>query len=335
MNSKFNSPSFLKAAILAIVSVLSFNKANSQAYTVVKSSNGYQVLITLDVVRIIAPNSCKWGYNFNTRISYDVQFAGNNIPNSLYTLQTTLSCGQYDNFTSLPLKGGKGEKNTHSNPWNPSSDCSTATPASLNCNTFELEIEGPGIARQTLTLSTQNVLPVNMISYTAETVASDVVLNWKTSSELNNSHFVIERSADAGNWTEIGRVEAVKMQNSVNEYVFTDRTALEGTSYYRLTQVDLDGKTTVYNNILMVNHTPAIKFDVYPNPASTQFTVSGENIEVAEITIQDAMGAVMNIQGEVNGSSVTFSTESLKAGIYFVNVTSDKQQKSYKITVAK
>ncbi len=335
MNSNFNSPSILKVAILAVVSVLSFNKANAQANTIVKSSNGYNVLITLDVVRIISPNSCKWGYNYNTRISYDIQFAGNNIPKNLYTLQTTLECGSDDNFTSLPLKGGKGEKNTHSNPWNPNSDCSTVTPASLNCNTFELEIEGPGIARQTLRLSIQNALPVSMISYTAETVASNVVLNWKTSSELNNSHFVIERSSDANNWTEIGKVDAVKEQNSVNEYMFTDRTALEGTSYYRLTQVDVDGKTTVYNNILMVNHAPEIKFEVYPNPASTQFTVTGDNIEMSEITILDAMGAVMNIQGEVNGSSVAFSTENLNVGIYFVNVTSGNQQKSYKITVAK
>lgn len=335
MNSKFNTPTIFKAAILAIVSVLTFGKANAQAYTLVKSTNGYQVSIVLDVVRIIAPNSCKWGYNYNTRISYDVQFSGNNIPKNLYTLQAILECGSDDNFTSLPTNGGKGERNTHSNPWNPNSDCSTATPASLNCNTFELIIEGPGISRQSFRLSVQNALPVNMISYTAETVASDVVLNWKTSSELNNSHFVVERSSDANNWTVLAQVEAVKEQNAVNDYTYTDRNALEGISYYRLTQVDLDGKTTVYNNILMVNHQAEVKFEVYPNPATTQFTISGENIELADINILDAMGHVVQLQGEVNGSSITYSTDELNAGIYIVKVTSNNQQKSYKLTVSK
>lgn len=158
MNSIFNSPKNLQSAILvALVSLLSFSKANAQAYTSVKSSNGYTVLVTLDVVSIIAPNSCKNGYNYNTRISYDVQFTGKNIPSKLYTLQTTLVCGNDNNFTSLPLDGGKGYKNTHSNPWNPNSDCSTATPSTLSCNTFELVIEGPGIASQTLKLSAVNV----------------------------------------------------------------------------------------------------------------------------------------------------------------------------------
>ncbi len=335
MNSKKLNPINFRFAIIAIVALLSFNQAKAQAHTTVTSSRGYYVDITLDVVRIIAPNSCQWGYNFNTRISYDITFGGSNKPKELYTLQTTLACGTYNNFVSLPDKGGKGEKNTHSNPWNPNGDCATATPSSLNCNTFTLVIEGPGIPRQTISMSRTTILPVELIDFTAKAEALNINLNWSTASELNNSHFELERSTDGLNWTSISKVMASTEQSAVNNYSVTDKSAAAGVNFYRLKQVDLDGTITLYNTILAVKNESAIEMSVYPNPATTQFTLSGENVESATIQIIDAMGKTADIQGEYNNGSIVYSTETLNNGIYFINLSLGNETKTYTITINK
>jgi hypothetical protein len=335
MNSKKFNPINFRSLILVAALLFSFNRASAQAHTTVSSSNGYYVDITLDVVRIIAPNSCKWGYNFNTRISYSITFGGSNIPRELYTLQTTLACGSYNNFMSLPVRGGKGEKNTHSNPWNPNGDCATATASSLNCNTFSLVIEGPGISRQTISMSRATILPVDLIDFTAKAEALNVNINWSTASELNNSHFELERSTDGVNWTAISKVMASTEQSAVNNYSVTDKSAAAGLNFYRLKQVDLDGTTTIYNSILAVKNESAIQMSVYPNPATTQFTLSGENIETATIQIIDAMGKTADIQGEYNNGSIVYSTENLNNGIYFINLSLGNETKTYKITINK
>ncbi len=335
MNSKKFNPINFRSAIIAIVALFSFNQANAQAHATVTSSRGYYVDITLDVVRIIAPNSCQWGYNFNTRISYNITFGGSNIPKELYTLQTTLACGTYNNFMSLPEKGGKGEKNTHSNPWNPNGDCATATPSSLNCNTFSLVIEGPGIARQTISMSRTTILPVDLIDFTAKAEALNIQLDWKTASELNNSHFVVERSIDGSNWTAIAKVDAVAEQTAVNNYSYTDKTAAAGINFYRLKQVDLDGTTSTFSTILAVKNESAINFNVYPNPATTQFTLSGEQLDQTIIHIIDAMGKTVELQGNVEGNSITYSTETLNNGLYFVQLSLGNETKTYNITINK
>ncbi len=334
MNSKrLNN---LKLAIIALVSFVTINNINGQASTTVTSTTGYSVNITLDVVRINAPNSCKWGYNFNTRISYDIQYSGSSIPRNLYTLQTTLACGSYNNFTSLPTnaRNTSGQRNTNSNPWNPSNDCATATPTSLGCNTFALVIEGPGITRRTINMALTTALPVELIEFNAYPEDLHIKLDWSTAAELNNSHFEVERSTDGINWSKIAKVDASTESATINNYSYNDQSAASGINYYRLKQVDKDGKTTVYNTLVAVmNNT--VNFQVYPNPATTQFTISGENIESANVQIIDAMGKSVEIAGTIESGKITYNTESLNNGIYFVNVIVGNDIKTHKITINK
>src|SRR5690606_3099104 len=123
-------------------------QVNGQAVASVNSSKGYKVNITLTPVSVVVPASCTWGYNYNTRISYEINFSGSNIPASLYTLQTYLNCASSANFTHLPLNGGSGTVTTVSNPYNSASDCGTVSISSLGCTNFTLIIEGPGIPHQ-------------------------------------------------------------------------------------------------------------------------------------------------------------------------------------------
>lgn len=335
MNSQNLKSTFFKTTAIVLSIIASAFSAKGQATTVVNSTTGYSVSITLDVIRVIAPSGCPNGYNYNTRISYDISFSGTNIPSSLYTLQTSLNCGGQGNFVSLPTNGGNGQRNTGSNPWRNTTDCQTATPESLNCSTFNLVIHGPGISSRTITMNRAVALPVNMISFTAENKNSKVLLNWETASEINNSHFVVERSIDGNNWVALSEVAAAKEVSSINAYSFTDNKAVEGLSFYRLTQVDLNGKATTIDRIATVKHVETVKLSVYPNPATTEFSIEGEEISNAEITVLDAMGKVVTIQTQVEGNKITFSTEGLNNGMYFINVLLNEEVKTLKVTVSK
>lgn len=335
MNSKISKSNFFKkVTILASILFAAFN-SHGQATTIVSSTIGYDVNITLDVVKIIAPNACPNGYNYNTRISYDVSFTGTNIPSTLYTLQISLKCGAQGNFVGLPLRGGSGFKNTTSNPWQSASDCKTATPESLNCDSFLIEIEGPGISYRSFTIYRAAPLPVSILSFTAENNKSKVVLNWETTSEINNSHYIIERSIDGNIWVALSEVAATKEISAVNAYNYVDHKAVEGMSFYRLTQVDLNGKSTIIDRIAVVKHVEAITFSVYPNPASTEFSLEGEEIANAEIVVLDAMGKSFNVNSNIEGNKITFSTEGLSNGIYFVNVLLNDELKTFKVSVSK
>ncbi len=92
-------------------------------------------------------------------------------------------------------------------------------------------------------------LPVTLTSFTAQKQSSSVQLKWATASEQNNSHFEIERSTDGKVFSNIGRKSGAGNSNTLIDYSFLDFNPASGTNYYRLNQVDLDGKTTLSNEI--------------------------------------------------------------------------------------
>jgi len=87
------------------------------------------------------------------------------------------------------------------------------------------------------------VLPVKISSFEIEDENSVVNLYWQTASELNNDYFRVERSMTGSNWTEIGRVDGYGNSGHAVNYEYTDYDLLaDGIYYYRLVQVDMDGK---------------------------------------------------------------------------------------------
>ncbi|MBK9175839.1 MAG: hypothetical protein IPM46_05765 [Flavobacteriales bacterium] len=86
-----------------------------------------------------------------------------------------------------------------------------------------------------------SLLPVELIYFTGTCESGQAMLEWGTGAEVNSSHFVVERSADALEWKPAGVVEAAHHSQHATSYLFTDPTMLDGRdAYYRLRQVDLD-----------------------------------------------------------------------------------------------
>lgn len=97
--------------------------------------------------------------------------------------------------------------------------------------------------------TTDAVLPIDLVKFEAEKLKDKVQLQWTTASEQNNEKFIIEKSIDAKNFEAFAEVQGAGNSKELNSYSIVDHEPHKGTSYYRLTQVDLNGKSTSYEPI--------------------------------------------------------------------------------------
>ncbi len=112
--------------------------------------------------------------------------------------------------------------------------------------TVYLVMDGNADADCKYTLAGVNVLalPVELSSFTASVENRNVELNWSTASEAGNAYFSIERSDADGTFSEIARVSGSYYSSEESQYKYLDNDLLPGVYYYRLKQVDFDGKET-------------------------------------------------------------------------------------------
>lgn len=110
-------------------------------------------------------------------------------------------------------------------------------------------------------------LPIELLSFTGEPENSAVRLNWITASEINNDYFDIERSKDGKEFVSIQKVRGSGTTTNMMTYGITDYEPLQGRSFYRLKQVDYDGKFT-YSDIVPVKFSSSRQLcTIQPNPA--------------------------------------------------------------------
>lgn len=293
--------------------------ATSQA--TISSSTGYTVNISIQPISIVPSSySCQYGYNYNVTLHYVVTFSGSNIPASLYTLQGTLGCGANSHFYDLPNNGGTGTITTVSNVWNPNSDCATATPASLLCNSASVQIEGPGITAQTVnfTLASGGPLAITLGNFNAEAVKDKVKLNWFTVTESNNDYFSVERSTDGINWSLVKKLKGATNSSSILTYECFDDQPVAGTLYYRLKQTDLDGKFS-YSAIKHVKFTTGDNIFMYPVP-NTGNTINFKGILQPQQILLQLHDVTGNTLYRTALSSGTVELPKIKPGTYTISL---------------
>ncbi|GEM_PF-2780996 len=167
--------------------------------------------------------------------------------------------------------------------------------------------------------------PVTFNSFTANKAGKNVLVSWITATETGNKGFYIQRSNNGINWQSIYFVNSLAEGGNSNvtlNYAYTDISPLNSINYYRLQQVDLDGKFT-YINIATVQFTANTTVTVWPNPVTNNLAhVSGlkgnETIQVINLT-----GAIISTQ-QVTNSIHVINTAGYKSGIYYVRITDKK-----------
>lgn len=176
------------------------------------------------------------------------------------------------------------------------------------------------------------VAPISWIDFTATSQKTEVVLDWTTSSEVNNKQFFVQRSADGIHWETIGVVAGSGTSQSIHSYTFIDKSPLEGNSYYRIVQEDFNGEKD-NSEVRLVNRTLDYMVSVSPNPfsSSTNIYISGVSSDIIELEVVDVNGkTVFSRSGELANQSIEIGKD-LSSGLYFLKVSSDLNVKNFKL----
>lgn len=229
--------------------------------------------------------------------------------------------------------GVAGSANTLATP-------QTVITDSLNSSVFTIN-------STTAFMLTDNVapLPVELFSFTGIKSGKSVNLDWSTSSEINHSHFVIERSADQVSYTAIGKVKSAGNSNRLNAYAFIDAEAAaiaQPALYYRLKMVDMDGSYT-YSNVVVINFNNKVEpiHAILPNPFENNLniTVDMSNItSAAQVKVIDLEGRVV-VERNISASGMQTITldevSALVPGVYHLVFTAGDESYVRKIVKLK
>jgi hypothetical protein len=192
------------------------------------------------------------------------------------------------------------------------------------CTTFS------GVSPEPNNLGVMLLIPlgVTFVEFTAEPLDRNILLRWSTASEVNSDYFTVERSADGENFTVIRQVKAAGSSQALLEYEFVDVNAFiaQQLYYYRLKEVDIDGKI-MYSELRFVQmdqlHSNAIV--VFPNPFSEVLNVfipQNTLFDDTQIFISDELNRVISTY-PVENETTSLVLSDLAKGVYFISVFSD------------
>ena len=188
---------------------------------------------------------------------------------------------------------------------------------------------GTGMDYATIKYNSE-IVPVELTSFTAESINSEVVLIWQTSSEINNMGFEVERKVSslpdgiAGNqssvisgWGRIGFVVGYGTTTENKFYSFADKNLHAGVYNYRLKQLDFDGSFE-YSDFVRVEVTAPDKFALeqnYPNPFNP---VTKIKYHIPMVGTFEQVGVLLRVYDILGNEVVTLVDDQKKPGVYEV-----------------
>lgn len=335
----------LIAAVFSTVVVYAFSigitgrtlKTTSEGCVCHGASNTPSVNVTITGPDYMLPNSTEV---FTVTISGGpLVRAGTNIAASSGTLQPVSGSG-------LQLIG---DELTHISPKQPSGGTVTfqfeyAAPSTLGSQTIyangiSVNFNGSSGGDQwnwapNKTVIVSNVIPVELSSFNAQVIANTVLLNWTTSSELNNSGFEIQRKSfsASADWQKITFVIGAGTSSQFQNYSYRDKNLLPGKYSYRIKQVDFDGTSKIYelkDEVEISNPQKFVLNQNYPNPFNPSTIISWQSpVEgLQALKIYDALGnelaTLVDEWMEAGYHSVGFDANNFASGIYFYRISAD------------
>jgi photosystem II stability/assembly factor-like uncharacterized protein len=198
-------------------------------------------------------------------------------------------------------------------------------------------------------IATNNQVPVELTSFTANAENNNVNLAWQTSTEINNSGFEIQRrktdkNVTTSGWTKIGFAEGHGTTTNKNNYSFIDKDPGPGSYLYKLVQIDFDGtrnESKVVN--IEVSSKPAgyVLMQNYPNPFNPATTIEYSIPSSGNVTLKvyNAIGeevkTLVNNYQAAGDYKVNFNAITLSAGVYFYRLKTDKYSLTKKLLLLK
>jgi len=190
----------------------------------------------------------------------------------------------------------------------------------------------------TICIQGSTVLPVGMSKLEGSLLPGGrASLTWQTYSEQNNAGFEVQHSADGRTFHKVGWVGTQARDGNSSQalsYRFTDKDAIGAVAYYRLQQVDKDGKTA-WSDVVRLGEQVKGSFGitVAPNPVSNNMviTTQGTQGDHARLTLTDITGKPV-LQLPVTGVQTAVDMSSLSQGLYLLRYTDDNRKETLKIS---
>lgn len=177
-------------------------------------------------------------------------------------------------------------------------------------------------------------LPVKFASFTGKYQSPVALLEWQTSQEINSHHFDLYRSFDGIDFTLVSTVQSAGFSNVLKSYSYSDNVNRPGSNvvYYRLKQVDINGKSTFSTTVRLnlATSSSSIKVDVYPNPFSADFTVAlnASKTGSAVLTLRNNAGQLIATRNlkliKGNNSILINNLPELSTGVYVLSINNDE-----------
>ncbi len=181
-----------------------------------------------------------------------------------------------------------------------------------------------------LTVTYNNVVPVELISFNATLLETTVRLDWTTATETNNSGFEILKqksgvSSQESEWKKIGFVPGFGTTTEPKSYSFTDENVTTEIYKYRLKQIDYDG-TFEYSNEIEVDFTPKefVLYQNYPNPFNPTTTIK---FEIPDQAQNDNVLVTLKVFDILGNEVATLVNEEKPAGEYEVEFNPESSSK--------
>lgn len=170
-------------------------------------------------------------------------------------------------------------------------------------------------------------LPLQWVAFTGQAQNNRVVLNWKVAAMVDNAAFEVEQSTDGRSFTKTG---ALTPHDAVTDYSFTTTALQAGKYYFRIKQVDIDGKSSFSKTITVDIKGGAGQLSLQTNPASSKLVVKNtQDSPVEALTIVDLAGRIIKREKKnTTASVIETNIETLTSGYYILKITTKEQQVS-------
>ena len=188
-----------------------------------------------------------------------------------------------------------------------------------------------------------SALPIELLTFEVNVLENEVHVAWATATEIDNDYFSLERSANGIQFNEIATVNGAGNSSTTLHYNYRDENPLKGVSYYRLKQIDYDGKFE-YSPTIAVLFAPneSSNVSLYPNPVTERhfyININADNDELTQILLFDFTGNLI-FRNTIDITSVRTSvrieislSQHLSPGVYILKVVNNRSQWQDKLIV--
>lgn len=172
--------------------------------------------------------------------------------------------------------------------------------------------------------------PVLLTTFDGTYSNGTATLKWQTSQEINNDRFEILRSFDGNTFEVVGTIAGAGNSSLARDYQFQDKVqSASGHVFYKLKQVDKDGRFTFSSIVKLTMNNVAASFQLFPNPVVNNFTASFSAPKATTATLM-----IRNVSGQTvysktvnvikGNNSVVVNNAPLKTGMYYVTISGEE-----------